>query len=66
MDEARGATDIEATDGDEGGRESGDSDVVVAGNWRKMQRGTDRSAATSRWVIAKARLQNPHSGYATG
>ena len=45
MDEARGATGAEAEDGDEGWRACGDSDVVVAGGGKRVQRGTDRNKA---------------------
>ena len=55
-------------DGDKGGGEGGDPDVVVAGGGRGVQRRADCvAAARGRRVIAKPNpLQNPPRGYATG
>ena len=68
MDTARGTAGGDTADGDKGGGEGGDPDVVVAGGGRGVQRRADCvAAARGRRVIAKANpLQNPPRGYATG
>ena len=55
MDTARGTAGGDTADGDKGGGEGGDPDVVVAGGGSGVQRRADCvAAARGRRVIAKA------------